>query len=357
MKIIGAHLFNDYSGSPLVFSQLLTHWSQKQQEVLLYTSSQKGRLSNIQNIRYRLYRYQWSKNKLVTLFKFLKVNLYLFISILFTAKKSDIVYVNTLLPFGAALAAKVKGASVVYHKHETSVQPKSFKAFLKKVQKFTVDKTIYVSRFLKELEGENGKGAGYVVHNSLSDDFIGRAEQHLLNGDKKPENVLMLASLREYKGVKEFFELAVMLPQYPFELLLNADKLEIGTYLESHRKPDNLIIHEAVEDVHPFYCRAKVVLNLSRPDEWAETFGMTSVEAMKYGIPVIFPPVGGPVEIVKPDFGFLISCYQLDEMAQVITKLYSNDLRYQSLSAGALKTVTSYYPASFLQQVDQIIQS
>jgi len=356
MKIIGAHLFNDYSGSPLVFSQLLKHWGQ-QHEVLLYTSSQKGRLSNIQNIHYRLYRYRWSKNKLVTLFKFLKVNLYLFFFILFTAKKSDLIYVNTLLPFGAALAAKIKGATVVYHMHETSVQPASFKAFLKGVQKFTADKIIYVSRFLKELEGENGRAAEYVVHNSLSDNFIVRAEHHLLNGDKKPENVLMLASLREYKGVKEFFELAALMPQVPFELVLNAGKPEIDAYLELHPKPDNLIVHEAVEDVHPFYCRAKVVINLSRPDEWAETFGMTSVEAMKYGIPVIFPPVGGPVEIVTPDFGFLISCYQLDEIVQVITKLYSDDVLYQSLSAGAVNAVTRYYPASFLQQIDQIIQS
>ncbi len=357
MKIIGAHLFNDYSGSPLVFSQLLTHWGKQQHEVYLYTSSQKGRLSNIQNIHYRFYRYRWSKNKLITLLNFLKVNIYLFISIILSKKKSDIVYVNTLLPFGAALAGKIIGATVIYHMHETSVQPASFKKFLKKIQKITADKIIYVSRFLKELEGGNDKVAEYVVHNALSDDFIVRAKKHLLNGDKKPENVLMLASLRKYKGIEEFFQLAEMLPQFPFELLLNAGKQEIEDYLKTHPKTDNLHIHEAVEDVHPFYCRAKIVLNLSRPDEWAETFGMTSVEAMQYGIPVIFPPAGGPLEIVTPDIGFLISCYRLDEIARVITKLYSDNKLYNSLSNQAFNTAKLYYPTAFLKQIDKVIKA
>ncbi|MGY9033950.1 MAG: glycosyltransferase, partial [Rhodobacterales bacterium] len=47
-----------------------------------------------------------------------------------------------------------------------------------------------------------------------------------------------------------------------------------------------------------FYARANLVLNLSRVDQWIETFGLTLVEAMTFGIPVIAPPIGGPAEIV-----------------------------------------------------------
>ena len=40
-------------------------------------------------------------------------------------------------------------------------------------------------------------------------------------------------------------------------------------------------------------------MNLSDPEGWVETFGMTILEAMAYGIPSIAPSAGGPLEIVE----------------------------------------------------------
>ena len=48
---------------------------------------------------------------------------WLFAKLFFKINSRDTVYINTLLPFGAALAAKLRGCKVVYHVHEVSVKP------------------------------------------------------------------------------------------------------------------------------------------------------------------------------------------------------------------------------------------
>ena len=62
--------------------------------------------------------------------------------------------------------------------------------------------------------------------------------------------------------------------------------------------PRNVAIHARTADPASFYEAADLLLNLPRVDLWMKNFGMTLVEAMAFGLPVIAPPVGGPVEIV-----------------------------------------------------------
>ena len=64
---------------------------------------------------------------------------------------------------------------------------------------------------------------------------------------------------------------------------------------------NNIKILATQKDLHQHYKNAGLVLNLSRVNQCIETFGLTIIEAMAYGIPVIVPPVGGPSEIVEDD--------------------------------------------------------
>ncbi|RYD86761.1 MAG: glycosyltransferase, partial [Sphingobacteriales bacterium] len=98
-------------------------------------------------------------------------------------------------------------------------------------------------------------------------------------------------------GVPEFFALARSLPEMSFELVLNAAPAAVADYTARHSVPNNLRLFPATADMHPHYHRAAVVANLSRPDEWVETFGMTILEGLAYGRPVIVPPVGGVAEV------------------------------------------------------------
>lgn len=83
--------------------------------------------------------------------------------------------------------------------------------------------------------------------------------------------------------------------------------------------PEHLFIFPAQKDVHSFYQEAHLVLNLSHPEQWVETFGMTALEAMSYGLPVIAPPVGRPVELVTDDFnGYRIGQRDLPSLSALV---------------------------------------
>ena len=58
LRIVCFHLYNDYSGSPKVFSQVIEGLLQKGYKVDLYTSNTEGFLSNIEGVDYHLYSYK-----------------------------------------------------------------------------------------------------------------------------------------------------------------------------------------------------------------------------------------------------------------------------------------------------------
>ncbi len=60
----------------------------------------------------------------------------------------------------------------------------------------------------------------------------------------------------------------------------------------------NLRIYARQEDVTSFYNDASIVVNLTDSRQAIETFGLTPLEAMSDGLPVIVPTVGGIAELV-----------------------------------------------------------
>ena len=101
-----------------------------------------------------------------------------------------------------------------------------------------------------------------------------------------------------------------------------------------------------------FYQKASLLLNLSRIDECTETFGLTIIEAMAFGIPSIVPPVGGPAELVSDDKeGFLISSYETDLIVNRIRFIQSNKSEYRRLSCNARRRAYDFREELFNQQI------
>ena len=145
--------------------------------------------------------------------------------------------------------------------------------------------------------------------------------------------------MKKYKGLFEFFSIATLCsvePHLRFTIVLNASKDEIDKYLNDFILPCNVDLYPRQSDVSSFLDNADLLLNLSRPDECIETFGLTIIEGLAYGLPVIVPPVGGPAEIVRDKKeGFLCSCYEIEKIARLIITLSKNNKMYTKLSCNA----------------------
>jgi glycosyltransferase involved in cell wall biosynthesis len=355
MRIIAAHLLNDYSGSPKVLSQLLTGWTENGIETVLFTSEGKaGFLSNIKNVDYQFVSYKWVANPFMRLFNFLWSQISLCLQIIRFAQKTDIIYVNTVLPFGAAIGGKLTGCKVVYHIHETSIKPILLKKFLFGIVRLTATDVVYVSNYLAKQEPIKNVNI-HILPNAIPTAFLNKATASKIT-KHNASNLLMVCSLKSYKGINEFVALANALPEFSLKLVLNATQQEIDNYF-TDTLPNNLSIYATQTDLHTFYEWADVVLNLSIPSAWVETFGLTIIEGMAYGNPAIVPPVGGIAEVVQHnETGYHIVSTNLAALVTKIKRLNIDFEEYKRLRFNAFQKIEQFSELHFINANIKLLQ-
>ncbi|WP_374445263.1 glycosyltransferase family 4 protein [Epilithonimonas sp.] len=355
-RIVAIHLLNDYSGSPKVLMQLLKVWTKNNFDTHLFTSGgRKGFLSDINHVRNHSFWYRFSPVSIVRIFNFFISQFLLMVKLVFFLKKSDVIYINTVLPFGAAIAGKIKGCKIIYHIHETSVKPKIFKNFLFGIAKITAFKIVFVSKFL--LDQNTLIKNQVLLYNVLESDFTKKADQ-FRNPDKRGKTVLMICSLKNYKGVDEFFLLAKRNPHYRFKMVVNAFENEIKDFFKGKQQSDNLEIYPTQTDTHPFYREAGIILNLSHPNRWIETFGLTILEGMRYGLPSIVPPVGGITELVENHKnGFLINSKNTEELSEKLNFIMENPSVYRAFSKASYLKSQKFSEEYFEKEAVKIVSN
>ena len=343
--ILCFHLFNDYSGSPKVLSSILKKMADNGISVDLVTSHGNGALSSLgdyRNITCHEYSYSFSENKFIAFFRYFIIQIYLFVIALSIVKKDTVLYINTILPVGAAIAGRFAGKRIVYHYHENAFVKSTFYRILAKIMQLLASDIICVSDYQKSfLKRQNNV---YTVYNALPEEFLKKLNPDSDRGfgNKK---VLMLASLKIYKGIYEFIELAKELPQFSFDLILNENQANVDQFIIDKCTKDfrNLMIYPRQVDVSKFYNRGSIVLNLSNKKFIIETFGLTALEAMAAGLPVIVPTEGGIAELVEDgENGYKIDVQDLDKIKETIIKILSDKVLYKKLSSNALNTVKKY---------------
>ncbi|WP_170940591.1 glycosyltransferase family 4 protein [Pseudoalteromonas sp. NBT06-2] len=355
---IAVHLLNDFSGSPLVLANCIDALTSEGKNVELLTSGKNGFLSRCE-CKLTSFIYKRFENKLLTLLSFLFSQLLLLIMIFLKAIKmrnKPIVIINTILPFGAALGAKLAGCRIVYYVHETSIKPKILKRWLKFILRLTANDAIYVSNYLMQKEGVGKKGKinETVIYNSLPPEAI---KLSAIN-NKKEFTVFMPSSLKRYKGVYDFVQLAKLLrnTDINFVMALNAEKSEFKEFLREVGELKNLTIYRRPKNINEIYSKSSLVLNLSNPNEWIETFGMTVIEAFNYGCPVIVPNIGGISEIVDQGYnGYKMSVVELNSISQKINQLSEDRDLYKELATNALTSSTHYHFLEYKNKIQGLL--
>ena len=360
MRIVCFHLYNDFSGSPIVLRVVLEGLLRKGFKVDLVTSNGGvlDELIGMQGFKKHSYFYRFSTNLAVTMARYATVQIYTFLLAFRWIFNMDVVfYINTLLPVGPALAGRIMGKRVVYHYHENAFVKGFFYKTLSWMMQRFAHEIICVSEYQASSLADRSKVK--VIPNALPKAFVDKIIPDTERAFSQ-KNILMLASLKAYKGTREFIELSAKLPEYRFTLVLNDSQENIDDYVSANRLDktigENLTIYPRQNDVTPFYNQASLLLNLSDKEIVIETFGMTVLEAMSAGLPVIVPTVGGVAEMVDDgENGYKIDVKDMEIMERKLREMLSRKDMYKRMSEKALRKSRQYDSADMLRKLESII--
>ena len=357
-RIVCFHLFNDHSGSPQILRTVIEGLLEKGYSVDLVTSrgGVLDELKGKENLRLKQYNYKFARNKFIRAMRYTWVQiLTFFIALSYIFKKDVVIYINTILPVGAAIGGRIAAKRVIYHYHENAKAKSTAYRILAKIMQWIASEIICVSNYQRSFLRRKKKVA--VIPNALQENLVARLKP---DSERAFENqrVLMLGSLKEYKGTKEFITLAKHLNKYRFELVINDSQENIDHYLKEKgiTPTENLTIHPRQADVTPFYNRASIILNLSNKEQFIETFGLTALEAMTAGLPVIVPTVGGIAEMVTDgENGYRIDLQDIAEIEKRIENILSNKDFFVLLSNNALAKSKSYNAKHMVENIVMIL--
>ncbi len=118
---------------------------------------------------------------------------------------------------------------------------------------------------------------------------------------------------------------------------------------------NNVQFFDPIKDIEGIYLNASMLLNTSS----SEAFGLTLIEAMSYGLPVISfkNTLGAKQNIVNNDNGFLIEENNLTAYANKIIWLIENKQEMQRVSKNAIENVRNYDFNAIMVQWHNLFQS
>lgn len=119
---------------------------------------------------------------------------------------------------------------------------------------------------------------------------------------------------------------------------------------------DNLQIISRQNDVTPFYNEAPIVLNLSDKQRFVETFGLTALEAMSAGLPVIVPTEGGIAEMVEDGAnGYKIDVQDLDRINCMIEEIFQDKDHYIRMANEANQVSLGFKESVMIEKILTIL--
>lgn len=260
----------------------------------------------------------------------------------------DIVHCNGLPNLFPAFAAVLSGVPLVWHVHELEFRPMAvFRALVWLCGKLA-DRIACVSQGVVRLFG--GSDKALLIYNGVDvnhfrPDAVSSPTDRLrrIRGEKDGFVVTQLGRIVPIKGVEWFIALAEAVTTRKLPGAESVRFVLVGSPIPGHEAyfesmlgkiqtstaRDQLIYVPAVEDPRAVLAVTDILVQSS---VISESFGLSLVEAMAMGKPVMASPVGGPVEIIRDGVdGFLVSPYDVSRRAEIIAELFRDRARLAKL--------------------------
>lgn len=108
------------------------------------------------------------------------------------------------------------------------------------------------------------------------------------------------------------------------------------------------------KNVHQYYSEASVLLQTSR----FEGFGMTIIEAMSHGVPVVSFHNYGPDEIIQDNVnGFLINKFDTEKFSEKVVLLLNNEAERKRISDASLERAKDFSVETKVLQFNEIMSN
>lgn len=355
---IVTHLYNDFSGSPRVLHDFCMSQEILKNETILIHSNTEGFLDGLP-LKHLVFKYKLSNVKLLKILNFVSGQIRLFlmtlkaIHIMNKRAVKPVIICNTVMSIGAIFAAGLRGCKTVLIVQEVS-SPKIIYRLIKFIVPLFSIKVVVVSSFVaKRIKVSKDY---FVLPNCLRSDFEVKANYPELERFKK-RNILFVGSLKKYKGIFELLKIASLLEDFNFIAAINASDDELNIFLEKNHVPKNLSMTARPDNLNELYQKSFLTLNLSRTEEWIETFGLTILEAMSTGCPCIVPPIGGHLDFFSEDCGLIIESSMLSEISKEIELLGTDFKRWKKYSTKSLYKSGKFSFDNYSKRVDSFLQS